>query len=161
MALLSGTIAGKCPLLAQITPEPGYVNTGSNYGTGRIQVLSPPLDFKITQEYKTSWESWWPLHCWMYSYHLILISHKDTIHHWKFSFKLPVGAQVDPDWLASQSSWLEKNEKESVDGNVVLQNTEGHIVAPNSDIGLDILIQFPDKHADHQVLSDLTIQSID
>ena len=161
VALSSGTIAGECALRAQITPESGYENTGSNYGTGLVQVVLGPLDFEITQEYKLSWESWWPVHCWMYSYHLILISHKDTIHHWKFSFKLPEGAQVDPDWLVSQSSWLEKNEQESVDGYVVLQNTEGHIVAPNSDIGLDIIIQFPDKHADHEMLSELTIQSTD
>ncbi|MFM5849564.1 hypothetical protein ACET69_22930 [Aeromonas veronii] len=158
---LFGNEIGRGLLNVTIKPPVGYINQSSNKASATIvvdEVVVP--DLNVTQTFKAKWQSWWPENGWLYTYRLEFQSKEESVKYWKFSFHLPPGAHVTQAWLDSQSSWLKLNEEESVNGKVVLENTAGHIISPDTSIPLDIEVFYLDESQEHEVLADLNIEKI-
>lgn len=160
--LLSGERLGDARLTATIKPELGVINQSSNVASARIIVDEYTIpDLNITQSLKAKWQVYWPEEGWYYTYHLVLRSEKEPVTYWKFSFELPSGAHVTEAWLESQASWLKLNQEESVNGKVVLENTSGHVISPESEVPLDIEVFYLDEAIEHEKLKNLILEEVE
>ena len=158
---ITGNEIGQGTLTATMKPEIGYLNQSNNTVSAKITVEENKIpDLHVSQSFDRSWESWWPEHEWYFTYNLDLISDTLTVKHWKMSFSLPEGAYIPQSWLDTQSSWLKLNEDESVDGKVVLENTSGHNISPDSDIALHLEVHYLENDVEHQKLKDLKLEEV-
>ncbi|ECJ4505939.1 hypothetical protein DNU24_09385 [Salmonella enterica subsp. salamae] len=153
---VEGKGQGKATLTCQLTMPLGIINSGNNM-TETTVTVSESRALKVTQSFAGDWADTWPSTNYIYSYKLILSSADTEVDKWELSFLLPEGAEVSPEWLETESSWVQLNTEKSVNGNVYLDSEPGHVIAPENDIELDIQIIYPNQSTDYQTLKNLRL----
>ncbi|OTA14561.1 hypothetical protein Xvie_03590 [Xenorhabdus vietnamensis] len=156
---LTGEGQGSAALNCRLYTPLGIINSGDNTMDTTITVTAQ-RDLQVTQEYISHWKKEWDKPEYIYSYKLILSSAEDPVSAWELSFLLPEGAEPDPNWLASQSSWLTLNTEKSVNGEIYLDSISGHVIAPNQDVELDIQILYPGESTDYETLQNLRLEQL-
>ncbi|EOX8559789.1 peptidase inhibitor family I36 protein [Salmonella enterica subsp. diarizonae] len=153
---VEGKGQGKATLTCQLTMPLGIINSGNNM-TQTTVTVSETRALQVTQSFAGDWADTWPSTNYIYSYKLILSSADTEVDKWELSFLLPEGAEVSPEWLETESSWVQLNTEKSVNGNVYLDSEPGHVIAPEKDIELDIQIIYPNQSTDYQTLKNLRL----
>ncbi|ECG8588413.1 hypothetical protein FNI11_01280 [Salmonella enterica subsp. salamae] len=153
---VEGKAQGKATLTCQLTMPVGIINSGNNM-TETTVTVSESRALKVTQSFAGDWADTWPSTNYIYSYKLILSSADTEVDKWELSFLLPEGVEVSPEWLETESSWVQLNTEKSVNGNVYLDSEPGHVIAPEKDIELDIQIIYPNQSTDYQTLKNLRL----
>lgn len=153
---VEGKSQGQATLTCQFTMPVGIINNGNNM-TQTTVTVSESRALQVTQTFAGDWADTWPSTNYIYSYKLILSSADTEVDKWELSFLLPEGAEVSPEWLETESSWVQLNTEKSVNGNVYLDSQPGHVIAPEKDIELDIQIIYPNQSTDYQTLKNLRL----
>lgn len=130
---VEGKSQGEATLTCQLTMPLGIINSGNNM-TETTVTVSESRALQVTQSFAGDWADTWPNTNYIYSYKLILSSADTEVDKWELSFLLPEGAEVSPEWLETESSWVQLNTEKSVNGNVYLDSEPGHVIAPENDI---------------------------
>ncbi|MDC9623344.1 hypothetical protein PSI22_17285 [Xenorhabdus sp. XENO-7] len=156
---LTSESQGSADLSCRLYTPLGIINSGDNTTDTTITV-TVPRDLQVSQEYMSHWQKEWDKPEYIYSYKLMLSSAEDPVSKWELSFLLPEGAEPDPDWLKSQSSWLTLNTEKSVNGNVYLDSISGHVVDPDQEFELDIQILYPGESTDYETLQNLRLEQL-
>lgn len=157
---LTGVGAGSATLSCRLETPLGIINSGDNTVQGAV-VVTEVRPLQVSQTYMSHWKPVWDEPNYIYSYDLVLSSSDTPVDKWELSFLLPEGAEPDPDWLESESSWLELNEESSVNGYIVLDSLAGHVIAPEQDIELNVQILYPGESADYETLQNLTLMQLE
>ncbi|MBD2801858.1 hypothetical protein ID854_15765 [Xenorhabdus sp. M] len=156
---ITGVGQGVATLNCRLYTPLGIINNGDNTADTAITVTAPRY-LQVTQKYITHWQKEWGKPEYIYSYKLTLSSAEDPVYAWELSFLLPEGAEPDPDWLVSQSSWITLDTEKSVNGEVYLDSVSGHVITPAQDVELDIQILYPGESTDYETLENLRLEQL-
>lgn len=153
---LLGESTGAATLTCVLTMPFGIINEGNNMSYTSVSVTEP-RKLVVKQSFVGKWQDTWPSTDYVYSYRLLLCSEETMVKEWELSFILPEGAKISPEWLASEGSWVKLNVEKSVNGNIVLDSRDDHIIKPEMDMALSMQIVYPNQSTDYETLKNLRL----
>jgi hypothetical protein len=156
---LVGIDVGETSLTCQLVLPIGYINSNPSIISTKVTV-SESKSLQVSQTYLASWQQEWGKPEYIYSYHLVLTSQDENVKSWELSFILPEGAEVSPDWLASNASWITLNTKKPDNNYVYLDSISGNIISPNQDLPMDIQIIYPKLSSDYKVIKNMSLEQL-
>lgn len=156
---LTGKKLGSAKLTCMLNLPVGLINSGNNMTYSSVNVTQPRA-LQVKQTLAGHWQDMWPSTDFIYSYTLTLSSAETQVDKWELSFLLPADAEVSPEWLKTESSWVKLNLQKSVNGYVYLDSEAGHVIEPNKSIDLNIQIIYPGQSTDYNTLKNLRLMQL-
>ncbi|MGW6950190.1 hypothetical protein ACWGHD_25140 [Streptomyces xanthophaeus] len=130
----------------------------SYYSTEELALESQNSDLRASPNFRSHWKHMWDRPEWVYDFGLTLVSDRDRVPQWEFSFTMPEGVVVSPDWLEAEQGRLTVDS--TGDGKFVLKNTSGHIIEPGADLHITLHMLCPGESDKYKYLIDHRLRQV-